>query len=221
MSLCLFGVFNTILSGSSSVIPTKEEQANLLTNVQEVFEQVKVLVNVEANSTDESVVDDINRMVQRAKDKLSLLEELNLTKMSRGSNSVCMLEYKQIVQKLTHEGTEELKFCIKKGWDDITSNSFYLTNATIYATDRGQNFLDTLYNCSCKPGLKVISCYKEVIAKDVVPVKNMLLAVIETHKLGHFRTIEIRNVANDCIDDIIERYRIKMARVLNEAVHCT
>jgi hypothetical protein len=74
-----------MLGGGSNVLPTKEEQANLLTNVQEVFEQLQLMVNIEANSTDESVVSDINRTVERAKDKLELVEELSLTSKYRSS----------------------------------------------------------------------------------------------------------------------------------------
>lgn len=69
--------FQNVFSGN--VIPTKEEQANLLLNVQEVFEQVKLMVDVEANATDESVVSDINTAVQRAHGRLELLQDLMLT----------------------------------------------------------------------------------------------------------------------------------------------
>ncbi|XP_015839159.1 uncharacterized protein LOC107398675 [Tribolium castaneum] len=222
MSLLLLsaGLFDSMLGGSN-VIPTKEEQANLLTNVQEVFEQVKILVNVEANSTDKSVVCDINKMVERAKDKLELVEELSLTKMSCTNNAVCMLDSKQTIQKLTEEGISALKSCIERGSQDVSTNSLNLMNSTVFATECGQNLLDTLYNCSRKPGLQVISCYKDVIAKDVAPVKRMLLGAIEAHKEGHFRTIEIRNIANDCVDQIMEKYQTRIAKVLGDALRCT
>lgn len=132
-----------------------------------------------------------------------------------------MLDSKQVIQKLTEDGISALKSCIKQGSDDVTSNSLSLTNSTLFATECGQNLLDTLYNCSRKPGLQVISCYKDVIANDVAPVKRMLLGAIEAHKLGHFRTIEIRNTANDCVNNIMEKYQTKIAQVLSNALHCT
>ncbi|KAH0808526.1 hypothetical protein GEV33_014266 [Tenebrio molitor] len=215
------GLFDMMLGGGSNVLPTKEEQANLLTNVQEVFEQLQLMVNIEANSTDESVVSDINRTVERAKDKLELIEELSLTKMSCGSNQVCMLESKQIIEKLVEDGAGELEACVSQGSAEVTANSFSLMNTTLFATECGQNLLDTLYNCSRRPGLQVISCYKDVIAEDVAPVKRTLLGAIEAHKEGHFRTIEIRNVANDCVDGVMKRYESRIAEVLKDALQCT
>ncbi|XP_063921548.1 uncharacterized protein LOC135136270 [Zophobas morio] len=209
-----------LFSVSSNVIPTKEEQANLLTDVQEVFEHAKLLVDVEANSTDSSVVSDVTKMVERAKDKLRLIEQLSISRMTFTSNTVCMLESKHDMEKLARLGAAELEACVSGTADAVAANSLTLKNSTGAATQRGQELLDTLYACSRKPGLQVISCYKDVIAKDVAPVKRMLLGAIEAHREGHFRTIEIRDAANNCVDDVIGRYRAKMATALKEGLSC-
>lgn len=59
-------------------IPTKQEQANLLLNVQEVFEEVKLMIKEEAENTDTSFTHEIGLMVKRADYILGLLEEVTL-----------------------------------------------------------------------------------------------------------------------------------------------
>ena len=237
MQLCQMSLLfiSGLFSVSANVIPTKEEQANLLTDVQEVFAPAKLLVDVEANSTDSSVVSDVTKMVERAKDKLHLIEQLSISSkslpsksrlhsavsgMTFTSNTVCMLESKHDMEKLARLGAAELEACVSGTADAVAANSLTLKNSTGAATQRGQELLDTLYACSRKPGLQVISCYKDVIAKDVAPVKRMLLGAIEAHREGHFRTIEIRDAANNCVDDVIGRYRAKMATALKEGLSC-
>lgn len=66
------------MGSPQSLIPSKTEQANLLLNVQEVFEQVKLVTIDEARSTNVSVVQDIELMVSRAENVLDLLQQNTL-----------------------------------------------------------------------------------------------------------------------------------------------
>lgn len=62
----------------AQLIPTKQEQTNLLVNVQEVFDQVKLLTKDEANATDHAVNYDVEFMVKRAEYILELLKQVTL-----------------------------------------------------------------------------------------------------------------------------------------------
>ncbi|KAJ8964717.1 hypothetical protein NQ314_004681 [Rhamnusium bicolor] len=132
-----------------------------------------------------------------------------------------MLESRPIIKQLAAEGRGALSDCTHQGSEDIKINSIQLANVTNAAIDRGQMLLDTLGNCSRKSGLAVISCYRNIIAADVVPVKGTLLGAIEAHKLAHFKAIEIRNKANICVDDIVRKYRDLLEKSLEAAMHCT
>lgn len=70
--------FQSILGGPPSGIPTRQEQADLLSGVEELFKQVKLLVEDEGKQTDKSVISDLGKTVVREKDKLALVEELAL-----------------------------------------------------------------------------------------------------------------------------------------------
>lgn len=59
-------------------IPTRREQANLLLNVQDVFEEVKLMIKEEVINTDASFTEEIGSMVKRAEYILGLLEEVTL-----------------------------------------------------------------------------------------------------------------------------------------------
>lgn len=59
-------------------IPTKQEQANLLLNVQEVFEEVKLMIKEETENTEKSFLQEIGLTIKRAEYILELLEEMTL-----------------------------------------------------------------------------------------------------------------------------------------------
>lgn len=131
-----------------------------------------------------------------------------------------MLEHKQTIQNLVLDGNAALKQCINQGSEHIKLNSHKVTNVTGQATERGQDLLDALYECSRKPGLQVITCYKDIIAQDVVPVKMALLGAIRAHTEGHLRTIRIRNEANACVDDALISTQLAMQEALELALKC-
>lgn len=59
-------------------LPTRQEQADVLKCAEEVFREVRLLVDDEGRMTDQSSVDDLEKLVKREKDKLCLVEELAL-----------------------------------------------------------------------------------------------------------------------------------------------
>ncbi|CAH1154233.1 unnamed protein product [Phaedon cochleariae] len=210
---------NTLVVNQS--IPTQAEQANLLANVQEVFEQVKLLTKDIAESTEKSVVNDIGITVTRAEYTLDLLEKITLMRLSCDGNSVCMLESRPVIKQLAQDGRKALGTCTDIASADITACSDRLANVTNSAIDRGQQLLDALGECSKKPGLAVISCYRNIIATDVLPVKKTLVGAIETHREAHFKAIEIREKGQACVDLTVKKYRDLLEKVLEEALKCT
>lgn len=71
-------LFQSILGAPPNGIPSRQEQADLLKNVEEVFKQVRLMVNDEGKLTDKSAVADLENIVKREQDKLCLVEELAL-----------------------------------------------------------------------------------------------------------------------------------------------
>ncbi|KAG5895512.1 hypothetical protein JTB14_009222 [Gonioctena quinquepunctata] len=201
-------------------IPTQLEQANLLLNVQEVFEQLKLLTKDEADSTDKSVVYDVELMVERAEYILDLLEKITSLRLSCNANSVCMFDARPVIYQLGKDGRHALKACTDQGSAEIAPSSDRLANVTNAALDKGQELFDTMGACSKKLGLQVISCYRNIMNNDVVPVKNTLIGAINVHKEAHFEAIKIRKRAGDCVDDIVKKYRDMMEKVLEEALIC-
>ncbi|KAJ8947973.1 hypothetical protein NQ318_021072 [Aromia moschata] len=205
---------------TDTVIPTREEQANLLTNVEEVFEQIKLLTKDEARSTDISVIRDVGLLSERAGYTLKLLEEVAQLRLSSGSNSVCMLDARPIIARLTAEGRDALGGCLQRGGEDVKVASERVANLTDAALERGQQLLDALRACSRRPGLGVISCYRGIIATDVVPVKRILLGAVEAHKTAHHAAIGARNTANECVDNTVRKYRDLMEEEVRKALRC-
>lgn len=68
--------FQVVCSAPITGIPTREEQGNLLLNVQEIFDELKMLLQDETNGTETSILSDVEKVVKRAKYHLSLVEEL-------------------------------------------------------------------------------------------------------------------------------------------------
>lgn len=106
------------------------------------------------------------------------------------------------------------------GLNEIAESSDQLANVTHAAIDRGQVLLDDLGACSRKSGLGVISCYKGIIATDVVPVRDVLLGAVEAHRVAHFKALEVRRKANSCVDDTVAKYRDLMEESLGNALQC-
>ncbi|XP_074036402.1 LOW QUALITY PROTEIN: uncharacterized protein [Leptinotarsa decemlineata] len=204
----------------SQSIPTKTEQVNLLLNVQEVFEEVKLLTKDEADLTDKSVVYDVELMVKRAEYIMELLEKITLLRLSCDSNSVCMLEARPVIHQLSKDGRHDLRICTEKASSDITTSSDRLANVTNAAMDRGQELLDALGECSKKSGLQVIACYRNIILTDVESVKKTLLEAMDVHRKTHFKAVEIRRAAGICVDDTVKNIRNIMETVLKEAMNC-
>lgn len=59
-------------------LPSGGDQANLLSHVQQLFEELKNLLQDETKATELSVLTDVEKIVKRAEDHLKLVEELAL-----------------------------------------------------------------------------------------------------------------------------------------------
>ncbi|KAJ8909841.1 hypothetical protein NQ315_002847, partial [Exocentrus adspersus] len=211
---------NFVANESMNIIPSTTEQANLLLNVQEVFEQVKLLTKDEAHSTNTSVSEDIQLMVKRAEYTLDLLQQITLLRLSCDGNSICSLDARPAIRVLANKGKEDLNNCTLTATEDIDVSSEQLANTTNAAIDRSQVLLDDLAACSKKVGLAVISCYKGIIATEVVPVKHILLGAIEAHKAAHLKALDIRKQASMCVDEIVGRYKTLLEKELENALRC-
>lgn len=132
-----------------------------------------------------------------------------------------MLGYRPIIKQKAEDGRKELRSCITKGTFSIKACSANLSNTTNLAIDRGQLLLDDLGECSRKNGLAVITCYRNIIATDVIPVKHRFLEALKAHKQANLEVVEIRKVANACIDESIKKYRDLMEKTLKEALSCS
>lgn len=131
-----------------------------------------------------------------------------------------MLEARSRTKELAEDGRRSLTKCTAKAKDAVTVNSYQQVNDTTHAIDRGQKFLDSLGLCSRKSGLLVISCYRNVILNDVVPVKNMLLGAIKGHREGHFEAVRIREEAHACVDGIVKKYKSLLEQTFTDALTC-
>ncbi|KAF2887487.1 hypothetical protein ILUMI_18686, partial [Ignelater luminosus] len=165
-------------SEPGNIIPSKEEQSNLLKNVEQIFNEIRVMVTDESGATDGAVIYDVQKLVDRALDQLSLYEELATFKISCTSNmndSIPRKELKLKIDAIIQEAESELQGCTNKAAEDINNNSNLVTTTTKGAMNRGQVLLDTLNRCSNKVGLNQISCYKKIITTDVHPLKVILI----------------------------------------------
>ncbi|KAI4461133.1 guanylyl cyclase [Holotrichia oblita] len=209
-----------VLAGKPIGIPTKQEQVNLLTNVEEVFESIKSLTSDEGKMTILSVSEDIEKNIQRSRTYLSIFEEFHIFKLEHLDNQNCTRKKKKTIQKNTREYLILLKNCGAISEDEIKNSSsqvFDVINSTLVD---GQNFLDSLRNCAFGPVLQLIPCYRKVIQEQVVPLKEKLLQTTEIHRNGMLRSISIRRTASDCIDDLLQGYKEKVSCLLDEAMSC-
>lgn len=145
---------------------------------------------------------------------------LSFAGLSCDGNSVCSLDAQPTIEQLTKDGKDAVRSCTVLGIAEIAGSSDQLASATNAAIARGQVLLDDLGACSRKSGLAVISCYKRIIATDVVPVKNILLGAVEAHRTAHFKALEIREKVGLCLDDTVARFRDLLEGSLGEALRC-
>ncbi|CAH0555550.1 unnamed protein product [Brassicogethes aeneus] len=221
--LFIFGIFTQLVLAKSAnfkSFPTRQEQVNLLTNVQEVFEEIKFLVSEESKMTVDSVKDDVEKVIRRGSEFLDIYVELVTNRVSAFSNSACSLEPKGKMREIAKEGKELIKGCALRSNEDIVESTTQTGNTTNVALKKGQELLDSLGDCSRKPAFQLISCYKGIIDTDVVPVKLIFLRALKDHQKDHLRVIEVRNEANECVDTILDGYRVKMDAMLKKALEC-
>ncbi|KAK5639731.1 hypothetical protein RI129_010542 [Pyrocoelia pectoralis] len=207
-----------------SSMPSKEEQANLLKSVEEIFQIIRALVNDEVSATDTSAVIDIQHMVVQAMNYLLLVEELTLLKIFtlKKENSVCYNNATHFMEKSVVEGEEQLQICLDDAINIIYNNSQLVRSTVGEAINQGDGFLVTLNNCSQKPGLQLISCYKKVIATDVFPLKLILVDALNIHKSVHFESILVKQKSIECVDNVLKKQKEKIEQILNDALKtCT
>ncbi|KRT86563.1 hypothetical protein AMK59_267 [Oryctes borbonicus] len=216
-----FYIYQIALGGKPMGIPTQQEQINLLTNVQEVFDNIKMLVNDEGISTVSFVSEDAEKIIRRNQDHLKLAEEIAIIKLSNLENQNCTHQKKTTIKKNTEECLLLLKSCGSTITNEIKDTSSKVTNITSFAMEDGQSFLDSLRNCASISKLQLIQCYRNIISEKVTPLKELLLEAIRSHKSGNLESTLIRSTASDCVDDILRMYKEKVSYLLTEATSCT
>ncbi|XP_049823152.1 uncharacterized protein LOC126265495 [Aethina tumida] len=226
-TLLISCMFVTIVTSSpfnftsiGSGFPTTQEQVSLLSNVQEVFEQVRTVVADETQATDESVATDVEGLVNRGREILMLYQELVISRITAFSKSSCATGPIEKTRESVKEGRVLLNGCSQTAIENVIESSLHTKNTTNAAMVRGQELLDELGKCSKKPAFQLVPCYKRIIDTDVVPVKKALLEAINGHKLWHMKAIEIRNEAAECVDTIVEGYKVMVDRHLKNALNC-
>ncbi|KAB0792032.1 hypothetical protein PPYR_13993 [Photinus pyralis] len=201
-------------------IPSKEDQANVLKCLDEVFQAIRVLVNEEGGVTDTSSVIDIQHMVVQAMNYLLLVEELTLLKLSTtpAENSTCKSNARHLVEKTVVEGEEQLQACLDQALGVIYNNSRSVRTTVSEAMNRGDGFLDALNKCAHKPALQMVSCYKKLMVTDVFPLKVVLVNALDVHKSAHFDSISAKQRSIECVDDVVAKRRDKVEQILNDAL---
>ncbi|CAH1968123.1 unnamed protein product [Acanthoscelides obtectus] len=203
---------------SAQSIPTQTEQANLLRDVNEVFELLKLAADEESDIVLKSVEHDVDLIEKRASYTLGLLERIILMRLSCDANSISSLDYRPHIKTVKLEGVAALTACSASSLDRVRSGAAHLKNITTHAVSSGQGVLNKLDACSKKSGLAVIACYRNIIVNDVTPVKVALMDTIKTHKEKCSEVAAIRNDVNKCVDMTVEQYRSLLEVELEKAL---
>lgn len=115
-------------------------------------------------------------------------------------------------------GHKQLNECINNTKKETIENTRKIEDVSERAFDSGQLLLDSLSTCSKKTTFNLLSCYKDIIQHEVLPVKKLMTSAIRAHKDGHLQYIKLRNKANEFVDDIMEAHDIKVAYILNKYI---
>lgn len=107
------------------------------------------------------------------------------------------------VRKLIEKSFSSLEKCREDALKDSNANLVEVRKTIEETLNKGQLFLDSLSECSKGPLLQLVPCYRGIILKDVIPTKMALLSGIQGHKTGYERMIEIRDKANECVDETV------------------
>lgn len=97
-------------------------------------------------------------------------------------------------------------------------NTKNIKNATDAALNNGENLINSLYECSKKPALNLLTCYKSIITKEVHPVKKLMVSAIKAHKAGNIEYIKIREKVNQCVDNIVDEHETKVSSIFNNYI---
>lgn len=129
-----------------------------------------------------------------------------------------IFDVKPEINKLTKRGIVQLNECINKTKTDTKENTKKIENVSVRAFNNGQFLLDSLSECTKKSTFNLLSCYREIITHQLLPVKKLITSAIIAHKDGHLQYIDIKNFANDCVDNIVEEHDMQVAYVLNKYI---
>lgn len=125
---------------------------------------------------------------------------------------------KNAINTLIEEGFSSLDKCKQSTVNKVEENSLKMRQLTTEALGKGQAFLDSLSDCSKRPILQLVPCYRGIILRDVLPTKTALLSGIHGHKTAHARTVELREEANQCVDDLVITYKQNVKTIVNKFV---
>ncbi|XP_025829945.1 uncharacterized protein LOC108736627 [Agrilus planipennis] len=167
-------------SSPQSGVPTKEEISKVMEAVNDVFDGLKEMCIGELEATDEAVSIEVEKLADRAKETLDLIEEMSLLKLTClvSENTLCTSDSKTKIQKIVTEGDRFLDRCISQAGSEIRNSSSQFVAETNKAVSKGHAILDSLDDCMQKTGFQQFSCYRKVMNNDVEPLTGTLLETI-------------------------------------------
>ncbi|XP_030754171.1 uncharacterized protein LOC115880965 [Sitophilus oryzae] len=114
---------NCELVWTDSVLPTHAQQVNLLTSVEELFEQVKYASKTEQETMNDSIKSDIQMTLKWSQFLIGSLRDLYLLKLTSNSNSVCSIDEKESMVQISQNAAKNLDNCTNQELGTINSNS--------------------------------------------------------------------------------------------------
>ncbi|XP_050310701.1 uncharacterized protein LOC126746466 [Anthonomus grandis grandis] len=220
ISASIFFILVIPYAGCDPVLPTREEQVNLLTQVYQLLEQLGNNSHKEAELIDRSVKMDMEKYSRTSRVLISVSQELALLKLTSKANSVCSIDAKGKIEDVSYDAFISLSQCTERDLSDLTENSINVTAVIQSAIKSGKSLLEKLEQCSEKRGLGVIACYKKIIQFDVVPVKEHLSKAIEDHAQGQLTTFGINERFYSCVDKVMDSFRDKLDANMDAGMNC-
>ncbi|XP_045474557.1 uncharacterized protein LOC123680617 [Harmonia axyridis] len=197
-------------------LPSKVQQRNLIDTGRELCGLIRDVVSNEARESESAVQKDVEMMISRAREIISLKQENfelkhgSLTRKDIKSRAVL-----KTLPKLREEADASLTECQSMVADQTSIIANRIVEDAFGLEQKGQDIMNEFFECSKKGSWSMFSCYKKTIGAKIFPLKDFLMDTVRAHSRAHTDFLTARNSAANCIDKQLKEYENKIESMYN------
>ncbi|XP_044753132.1 uncharacterized protein LOC123312737 [Coccinella septempunctata] len=196
-------------------LPTKVQQRNLIDTGRELCGLIRDVVSTEARESENAVQKDVEMMISRAREIISLKQENFELKHACARKDIKSRGIIKSIPKLKEEVDAALTECQSSVTDQTSIIANKIVEDASALEQKGQDIMSEFFECSKKGSWTMFACYKKTIGAKIFPLKEFLMDTVRAHSRAHTDFLTARNNAANCLNKQLRDYDNKLESMYN------